>query len=351
MFELPTRYTIYIDNINVNNSVMITDTFDDTDAKYIFDNYKCDKVIVTENNAVVKEISRKEFELFETNKLCQKINNEFKKCKLRNYTTLENYCESNNIKVHDYLKNLGYCDYSEYKDTLSYLSRKELSINEILSKIPKTIREYLDYSVEDIKQESKKSYSKCNSQNDLVYADNEICYYDCHDGDYVYIDTQEAIGFKEETDNSYFKDQILYVNSLSENLLQVDTNKSLYNEICVKYNLYDCIKDNCYINENFKKDIEGIKTIKDYEVLSNCVDYSILKENLSEEKLMQLEKGLESFQYYQNIYDDGDIDIIEEYEIKYGNDYLIEWYEGMMSTDEFIEIFNLEKEGELNNEL
>ena len=284
-------------------------------------------------------------------KLCQKINNEFKKCELRNYSTLENYCKNNNIRIYDYLKRLGYRSYFEYKDDLRYLPRKELPINEILSKIPKTIKEYVDYPIDLIKEESQKKQSTCDSQNDLIYADNEVCYYDCHDGDYVFIDTQEALGFKDETENSYFKDQVLSVNSLSENLLQVDDNKSLYNELSIKYNLYDCIKNNCYISDDFKQDLEGNHEIKDYEILSNCIDYPILKENISEEKLKQLEKGLESFKYYQSIYDDGDIDIIGEYESKYGNNYLIEWYEGMMATDSFIEIANLEKEGELNNEL
>ena len=230
-------------------------------------------------------------------KLCDKIHKEFKESELRNYSTLENICKKNNIMVSDYLYDQGYNDYFEYKDDLRYLSRKELPINEILNKIPKTIKEYIDYPIDSIKEESKKTQSSCDSQDDLVYADNEVCYYDCHDGDYVFIDTQEALGFKEETENSYFKDQVLFVNSLSENLLQVDNNKSLYNELSIKYNLYDCIKNNCYINDDFKRGLESNQEIIDYRILSNCVDYPILKENLSDEKLKQLEKGLESFRY------------------------------------------------------
>lgn len=346
MFELPTRYTVYINDISKDNSVMITDDFDDKDAKYIFNNYKCDKVILTENNKVVKEISKKEFELSETKKLCQKINDEFKKCELRNYNILEGYCKNQNIKVYDYLKNLGYRSYFDYKNDLRFLSRKELPINEILKKVPKTIKEYIDYPIEDIKKESNLNNSICDSQDDLVYADNEVCYYDCHDGDYIFIDTQEAMIFKEETDNSYLKDQVLYVNCLSDNQLEVDNNKSLYNEICIKYNLYDCIKENCYIDGDFKKDIEGTKKIKDYKVLSNCVDYQILKDNLSKEQLDQLEKGLESYEYYQSMYyDDGDI--IGEYQNKYGNVNLIDWYEGLLDTDEFIKTLNCDFENEM----
>ncbi len=279
--------------------------------------------------------------------LCKKIDSEFKKCDIRNYSALEDICQNNNIKVFDFLKNVGYRSYFNYKDSLKNLSRKELPINEILSKIPKSIKEYLDYPVEDIKKEIQKSNSLCDSQDDLVYADNEICYYDCHDGDYVYIDTHEAIGIKIETDSSYFKGKVLYVNNLSANLLLVDDNKTLYNEICIKYNLYDCIKENCYIDENFKKDIDDVQEINDYKILTSCIDYQVLKENLSEEKLKKIEKCLESFQYYESIYDDGDIDIIGDYERNYGNGYIIDWYEGLMETDEFIESQNCDVENEI----
>lgn len=351
MIGLPTRYVVYINEVKKENSIMVIDDFDDSDAKYIFDNYNCDKLIVVENDIVVKELSKDEFELSKLNKLCDKIHKEFKDSKLRNYFSLENICNKNNIMIDDYLYLQGYNNYSEYKDDLKNLPIKELSINEILSKIPKSIKEYLDYSIEEIKEESKKNNSLCDSQNNLVYADNEICYYDCHDGDYVFIDTQEAMGLKEETEYSYLKDQILYVSGLSENLLQVDANKTLYNEICIKYNLYDCIKENCYIDENFKKDIDDVQEINDYKILTNCNDYQTLKENLSEEKLKKIEKCLESFQYYESIYDDGDNDIIGDYKRKYGNDYIIDWYEGLMKTNEFIESQKCDVENEMLEEI
>ena len=346
MFSLPTKYTVYINEINDNNSVMIVDEFDESDAKYIFENYNCKKLLVTENKKIVKEITKNQFEVYWIDKLCNKIHQEFQNSSSRNYNVLEDICRKNDIKVDDYLYNQGYHDYFEYKEDLKILPKKELSINEILNKIPKTIKEYLDYPIHLIKRESKKENTSCDSQDDLVYADNEICYYDCHDGDYVYIDTQEAMGFKEETNHSYLKNQVLYVNGLSENLLQADNNKSLYNEICIKYNLYDCIKENCYIDENFKKDIEDIQKIKDFNILSNCVDYQVLKENLSKEKLEQLEKGLESYEYYRNMYYvDGNI--IEEYTSKYGNEHLINWYEGILTTDSLIEMLNNNVEKEI----
>ena len=345
MLELPTRYTIYINKVDKKNSIMITDDFDDEDAKYIFNFSNCNKIIVTENDKVVKEITRKKFELYETRKLCKKIDSEFKKCEIRTYANLESYCKNNHISVGDYLKNLGYQNYPEYKDDISYLQKRELPINEILKKVPKTIKEYIDYPIEDMKEESNLSNLWCTSQDDLVYADNDVCYYNCRDGDYIFIDTQEAMEFK-ETDYSYLKDKVLYVNDLAENLIHVDHDKNLYNEICIKYNLYDCIKENCYIDEYFKQDIEGTKKIDDYKFLSKCRDFSILKEKLSEDTLKQLEKGIASYEYYQSkFYDDGDI--IGEYQRKYGNVDLINWYEGLMETDELIKTLNCSFENEM----
>ena len=39
----------------------------------------------------MKEIARKKFELYETRKLCKKIDSEFKKCEIRTYANLESY--------------------------------------------------------------------------------------------------------------------------------------------------------------------------------------------------------------------------------------------------------------------
>ena len=60
-----------------------------------------------------------------------------------------------------------------------------------------------------------------------------------------------------------------------------------------------------------------------------------------------MEKVLEDFIYYQSLYDDGNIDIIGEYQSKYGNDYIIDWYEGLLDTDEFIKTLNCDIENEI----
>ena len=104
-------------------------------------------------------------------------------------------------------------------------------------------------------------------------------------------------------------------------------------------------------------DKEGQEFLHSYR-FSKVYDI-VMENNLDRENIFQIlnllenpfNKNIESFEYYKSIYDDGDIDIVSEYKSKYGNNDLINWYEGIMSTDSFIEIVNLEKEGKLNNEL
>lgn len=72
-------------------------------------------------------------------------------------------------------------------------------------------------------------------------------------------------------------------------------------------------------------------------ILETCVDYKILKDNLTTQQLESIDKILKHFQAYQVKYDDGNIDIIGDYMRLYGNDYIIDWFEGLMSTEDFIE--------------
>ena len=43
------------------------------------------------------------------------------------------------------------------------------------------------------------------------------------------------------------------------------------------------------------------------------------------------------------LFDDGEKDTISEYESKYGNYNIIDWYEGLKSTESFLEEFMLSK--------
>lgn len=283
-------------------------------------------------------------EIKNINKICDKIHSNFKDNKSRNYHYLEKICKDNNIMIDDYLYNQGYKDYNEYLDDIRFVPIKELRIYEITQKIPLFIQEYLDHPIENLKDEEYLKQHFCDSFNELVYADNEICYYDCHDGGYLYIDTLEAMGF-EDDEFSLQKGQVLFVNELAINNIFVDDNKSLFNEIKKKYNTYNCIKENCYISDSFKKEIEEIdnERFKDLRQLTQCVDFIKLKETFSDEILQEIEKVLEDYHFYQSLYDDGDIDIIDQYTRNYGNRNVIDWYEGIISTEEFVETYLINK--------
>jgi len=272
------------------------------------------------------------------NKICDEIHSKFKNNSSRNYHYLEKICRENNMMIDDYLYNQGYNNYTEYLDDIRFVPIKELQIDEIMSKIPKIIKEYIDHPIEDLKDENYLKQQLCDSVNELVYADNEICYYNCQDGDFVYIDTLEAMGF-EDDEYSLLKDRTLFVNELAVNYIFVDDNKSLLNEIKKKYNTYDCIKENCYISDWFKDKIEEIndERFKDLRELTQCVDFIKLKDIFSDEVLEEIEKVLEDYHFYQSLYDDGEIDIINEYTQKYGNRSVIDWYEGITPTEEFVE--------------
>lgn len=229
-------------------------------------------------------------------------------------------------------------EYNKYLDDTGFIPRRELSIDEIISKIPKTIKEYINYSIEDLKNKKKLKNYTCNVIGELIYADNEICYYECHDGNFLYVDTLKAMNF--ENDNCLLLNgKTLLINNLSTNNIFIDDNKYMLNSIKKKYNTYNCIKENCYINDDFRNKIEELDNYEfnDLKILSECTDFKILKEFFSEEVLQDMEKLLEDYIFYQNTYYDEEFNLIDEYIEKYGNRDLISWYEGMISTKHFVD--------------
>ena len=60
--------------------------------------------------------------------------------------------------------------------------------------------------------------------------------------------------------------------------------------------------------------------------------------------LEKINNVIKDFTFYENSYDDGERDIIGEYEGRYGNYNIIEWYEGLKSTKSFLEDFKLERD-------
>ena len=75
--------------------------------------------------------------------------------------------------------------------------------------------------------------------------------------------------------------------------------------------------------------------------LESCKDYSILKGKLNKSQLSYINNVINNYIEYLYEYDDGNIntDIIGEYCNKYGNELIIDWYEGLITTDEFLEDF------------
>lgn len=110
------------------------------------------------------------------------------------------------------------------------------------------------------------------------------------------------------------------------------------------------LKNNCTLIEAMKQSGLSVPDylLKDDDIdlsyIKECVDYPTLKENFTKEELVEINNVIKDFDSYVNKYDDGIKDIITEYEMQYGNDNIIEWYEGLKTTKSFIEDFNLEKE-------
>ena len=71
--------------------------------------------------------------------------------------------------------------------------------------------------------------------------------------------------------------------------------------------------------------------------LESCVDYEIIKEHLSEKQLEELSNIIEHYVWYINEYDNGTNDVIGEYMEEYGNYLIIDWYEGIITTEEFLD--------------
>lgn len=78
--------------------------------------------------------------------------------------------------------------------------------------------------------------------------------------------------------------------------------------------------------------------------VESCAEYESLKESLNDEDLIKINNVIKDFTFYENSYDDGERDIIGEYEGRYGNYNIIEWYEGLKSTKSFLEDFKLERD-------
>ena len=178
---------------------------------------------------------------------------------------------------------------------------KELNIKQLIDeyKIPLVIKEYLDCPDELLGDESYLKTIMLDNRNELLYCDNNICYYNCFDGDYLYMDTNQAI--KQMNENFVHDDfGTINVNSLPENNISIDYSGKLIKEIAYKYKNYNSIKKNCYITDYFKDILEN--AVNDYDPLyyiSRFCNYNTLKRELNKRELVKLEKVVEDYLSYK----------------------------------------------------
>lgn len=83
-------------------------------------------------------------------------------------------------------------------------------------------------------------------------------------------------------------------------------------------------------------------------IIEKCKDYETLKNNLSTKQLEELDKILEHYEdykskcYNENLIKNEDYEFdIEDYTRIYGNGYIVDWFEGLWGTQEFLEEIRL----------
>lgn len=77
-------------------------------------------------------------------------------------------------------------------------------------------------------------------------------------------------------------------------------------------------------------------------ILNKCFENEILKNNLTQEQLLEIEKVLREYINFSSKYNNEGIDTGEAYINKYGNSNIVDWFEGLKSTKDFIKDFKLE---------
>ena len=140
-----------------------------------------------------------------------------------------------------------------------------------------------------------------------------------------------------------------------------------YNDImqCLDYILTMCGLEKGFINKKLDNgellqseldsalmELMEIISEKDIETkmqfLDSCIDFDMLKKEFDEKTLFDIDKVIAHFVLYQLDNDNGEKDIISEYTSKFGNEYIIDWFEGIINTNEFIKIL---KEGYIISEV
>lgn len=89
-----------------------------------------------------------------------------------------------------------------------------------------------------------------------------------------------------------------------------------------------------------------------FYILDKCFEYEVLKNSLTNEQLVEIDKVLKQYREFSEKYNNEELDIDtgEEYINKYGNENVIDWFEGLKRTEDFIKDFLLENSIKFNLE-
>ena len=165
-------------------------------------------------------------------------------------------------------------------------------------------------------------------QANLMYCDNDICYYDFNNGEYIYINTRNLINYVEKRNCKSEK-----LNILGLFLFNKDYNGSIIEKISDDYNKYNSIKMNSFVDSDFKKYLISESNIF-FRYLVNICDNEKLKEYLSNQELIDIDNTIEDFYIYTNKYDSESI--IQDYIDKYDSAGIIKWFVGLTNTEDLI---------------
>lgn len=114
--KLSTEFSFYVDEVNRDNCVMTADSFEEEDIHLLFNEFDCNKLIVTKKGKIIREFDRKTYEV---DKLCDEIHKNFLCSNTKDKKKLREICSKNNILLDDYLYNQGYQDFNSYLDDIS----------------------------------------------------------------------------------------------------------------------------------------------------------------------------------------------------------------------------------------
>ena len=146
--------------------------------------------------------------------------------------------------------------YSRQNGCLSY----DIALNEIkfivdkgcfsIHSIPYYIEEWLDAPENALLNDKELyGYYVCDCKNELIYCDEEICYYNCFDGDFLYINTIDAIKLCSDFKNTNDDLCAVRVNDLLSNNIHIDFNGDKFLNV-IKEKILNNSRDIVYVSQD-----------------------------------------------------------------------------------------------------